>query len=63
MTRRLEAIWDDGGAAGAVATVQLLRAAPGGSPTLKYELGLLNSTLLSWRKVQPLGVRRLWPCG
>jgi hypothetical protein len=48
MTRRLEAVWDDGSAAGAVPTVQVLQRADGCPLSLKCVLGLLNSRLLNW---------------
>jgi hypothetical protein len=48
MTKRLEAIWDDGVVAGSVPTVQILSKDPSDIPHLKYELGICNSTLINW---------------
>jgi hypothetical protein len=48
LAKRIEAVWDSGRAAGAVATVQVLQQDESCGVSLKYVLGVLNSTLMHW---------------
>jgi hypothetical protein len=48
MTKRLEALWDDGRIAGAVPTVQVFRKQDSADTSMLYALALLNSTLINW---------------